>query len=172
MNTIISWFYFFRTTYLLKKEGWGGGGQRTVRFTRDMALKDVQVIAPGLRGKICDVKVPPGLPSTTRPTATYYQQYNFESEPWWPKFDRLKTKFGITIIKGDRLHQPRSNGVKKQTTNSVPANTIYSSPVPNGEPGSMQQTPQSTQIINSTDHIKQQGFSYLNPGQIGNNVIK
>lgn len=141
-----------------------------------MALRDVQVTAPGLRAKVCDVRVPPGLPNTTRPTATYYQQYNFESESWWPKFDRLKSKFGITIIKGDRFHQPRSNGTKKQTANSILARTNYSVVVPNSEAVATEQQLQSNQIINSTDHIKQQGFSYLNSGQIlaqnGNNVIK
>lgn len=41
---------------------------------------------------------------------------NFENEPWWPKFDRLRSKFGITIVKGDRS---RSMASKKTNNSSV-----------------------------------------------------
>ncbi len=150
--------FFPRMCYLLKKEGWGGGGQRTLRFTRDETLKytsNVQVIPPGFRGKTCDIKVPPGLLNTTRPTANYYQEYNFEREPWWPKFERLKNKFGITIIKGDRLHQSRRSTAKKPTTNSnqLRYNQNNSEPKGNGTTHS------------SSADFKSQGFNYLG-GQI------
>ena len=58
--------------------------------------------------KACEIHVAPGLPNNTRPSITYYQNYNFESEAWWPKFDRLRQKFSIQIVKGDKQHASRS----------------------------------------------------------------
>ena len=51
--------------YQIKKEGWGGGGARTIKFNKDTQLRDVQVLNPKLTGKVCEVRVPQGLPNTT-----------------------------------------------------------------------------------------------------------
>lgn len=130
--------------YQLKKDGWGGGGHRIVNYNIDDIIKEVTIIKPKLTGKICEVRVGRGLPNDTRPTATYYQKYNFENEKWWPKFERLKNKFGITIIKGDKLHKPRSNGLKKNAVNPA---------TPVGE--------NATQSESNTSNVKAQGFSYI-----------
>lgn len=86
------------------------------------------------------------------PTAAYYQQYNFEIEPWWPKFDRLRNKFGITIIKGDKAHQGRGEGVKKNA-NSRQINSV--------------RPPQPTSPPNSQSDRSTTGFNYMSglPGE-------
>lgn len=48
--------------YEIKKDGFFGGGTRTLKFVRDSGVKDV-TMTPG--GKSCTVRVPPGLPNTT-----------------------------------------------------------------------------------------------------------
>ncbi len=48
--------------FKIKKEGWGGGGTRTIKFTKDTILKAVQ-IKPS--GKNLNVSSPPGLSSST-----------------------------------------------------------------------------------------------------------
>ncbi len=49
--------------YQIKKEGWGGGGTRTLKFIRDDTCKDVSL---KINGKACAVMTPPGLANTTR----------------------------------------------------------------------------------------------------------
>lgn len=57
------------------------------------------------------------------PTANYYQNYNFENEPWWPKFDALRSKHGITIVKGDKKHQnqarPKASHVSRNNNSAA-----------------------------------------------------
>lgn len=113
--------------YEIKKDKFFGGGTRTLKFIKDQSIKDV-IMLPS--GKQCSIKVPQGLPNTTSkkkfnskfflyfyckigPNPNYYQK-NFESENWWPKFEQLKKRFNITIVKGDRS-RPRQakNNVTK-----------------------------------------------------------
>ncbi len=90
------------------------------------------------------------------PTAQYYQQYNFEREPWWPKFDRLRSKFGITIVKGDKLNRSR-------TQNSAPKF--------NGSVASSNQVQKSADIpASGSNGSQQQGFSNANSG--GGEAVK
>ena len=93
-----------------------GGGERTLKFIKDNAIKEVSTKFDGnavisILGKTnnLSIRVPPGLPNTTRPVVTYYQNYNFEREAWWPKFQ----KTGITVIKGDKAHKSRVTNNKK-----------------------------------------------------------
>ncbi|XP_020282389.1 unconventional myosin-Ie-like [Pseudomyrmex gracilis] len=52
--------------FKVKKEGWGGGGTRLVKFTQtDYGNKEI--LKPS--GKILHVHIGPGLPSTTKPNA-------------------------------------------------------------------------------------------------------
>lgn len=83
--------------------------------------KDAQI---KLGVKVCEVHVSPGLPNNTRPSANYYQKYNFESESWWPKFEKLRQKYNIQIVKGDKAHKSRANqksqpNQQPQATNAV-----------------------------------------------------
>lgn len=41
------------------------------------------------------------------PTLTYYKNYNFETEPWWPKFEQLRSKYGIVVAKGEAVRQAK-----------------------------------------------------------------
>ncbi|KZC09955.1 Unconventional myosin-Ie, partial [Dufourea novaeangliae] len=50
--------------FKVKKEGWGGGGTRQVIFTQ-MDYGDKEILKPN--GKILNVWIGPGLPSTTKP---------------------------------------------------------------------------------------------------------
>ena len=93
-----------RIEFQIKKDGFLGGGTRTIKLIRDNVVKEV---TPKFAGKVCNVRVPGGLPNTTRPSVNYYQEYNFERETWWPKFEQLKSKYGITIVKGDKTHKSR-----------------------------------------------------------------
>ena len=93
-----------------------GGGTRTIKFLRDNTVKEV---IDKFAGKACNVRVPSGLPNTTRPSASYYQNYNFEREPWWPKFEKLKSKFNITIVKGDKQHKQRAASNNTNTNNKM-----------------------------------------------------
>jgi hypothetical protein len=52
------------------------------------------------------------------PSAVYYRTYNFENEPWWPKFDRLRAKYGIQVVKGDHVTNRSWPGQPKTTTSS------------------------------------------------------
>ncbi|CAF0864311.1 unnamed protein product [Brachionus calyciflorus] len=99
--------------YEIKKDGFFGGGSRILKFVRDPAIKDVSM---NPNGKTCTIRVPSGLPNTTRPSANYYQK-NFESEPWWPKFEQLKNRFNITIVKGDKS---RLKNIKNSSENKKP----------------------------------------------------
>ena len=49
---------------------------------------------------------------------TYYKTYNFENEPWWPKFESLRVKYGIEVVKGG----DERRGAKKNVNNKTPAN--------------------------------------------------
>jgi myosin I len=59
-------FYFnsflHRIEFKIKKEGWGGGGTRTIKFIKDSNVKEVQEKSSG---KLLTVSAPPGLPSST-----------------------------------------------------------------------------------------------------------
>ena len=99
-----------------------GGGDRTLKFTKDSAIKEVTAKFDGnavisILGKSnsLNIRVPPGLPNNTRPLVTYYQNYNFEREEWWPKFQRT----GITVIKGDKAHKSRVTKNKITNNNST-----------------------------------------------------
>ena len=48
----------------MKKEGWGGGGTRTVRFTQGTG--DLSINKPS--GKVMTVSIGPGLPRNSRKT--------------------------------------------------------------------------------------------------------
>jgi len=50
------------------------------------------------------------------PTVNYYQSYNFQNESWWPKFESLQQKYGIKVVKGDRVQKEK----RQMTTNSQP----------------------------------------------------
>jgi myosin-1 len=58
----MGFIHFFSVNYLIKKEGWGGGGTRTLKFIRDGASKDTTM---KISGKVCSIISPPGLPNTT-----------------------------------------------------------------------------------------------------------
>jgi hypothetical protein len=109
--------------FKIKKEGWGGGGDRKLHFSKESTCKDTQL---KVGAKICEIHVAPGLPNNTRPSITYYQKYNFESEAWWPKFDRLRQKFNIQIVKGDRQHASRS--AHRAVESNKPFNSIQTRP--------------------------------------------
>jgi len=63
-----------RIVYQIKKEGWSGGSSRTAKFSKDTQLRDVQIIAPKITGKVCEIRVPNGLPNTTRMSTAYFVQ--------------------------------------------------------------------------------------------------
>ena len=60
------------------------------------------------------------------PSANYYESYNFEREPWWPKFEVLRNKYGIKIVKGDKklitnkTHQSRAQTHRQQPQQQEP----------------------------------------------------
>lgn len=87
-----------------------------MQFNRDVNCKETQI---KLGVKVCEIHVNSGLPNTTRPSVSYYQKYNFESESWWPKFDRLRQKFNIQIVKGDKKQANKvNNKINNQITNN------------------------------------------------------
>lgn len=48
------------------------------------------------------------------PSLTYYKNYNLESESWWPKFDTLRSRYGIKIVQGGSdLKVKKSANVKR-----------------------------------------------------------
>ena len=104
--------------FQIKNSGWGGGGTRKIHFVKDQMYKEAQV---KLGVKVCEIHVSAGLPNTTRPSLTYYQKYNFESEPWWPKFDSLRQKYNIKIVKGDKVLRSRANQKVNQQQQPSPA---------------------------------------------------
>ncbi|XP_029167448.1 unconventional myosin-Ie-like isoform X2 [Nylanderia fulva] len=64
--------------FKVKKEGWGGGGTRHVKFTQT-DYGDKEILKPF--GKILNVSIGPGLPSTTKPnlnrsTSTFIRSRN------------------------------------------------------------------------------------------------
>jgi len=114
--------------YKIKKDGFLGGGERTLKFNRDNTVKDVITKFDGnavisVLGKTSNlnIRVPPGLPNTTRPLVNYYKTYNFEREEWWPKFQRT----GIVVVKGDKIHKSRATNNQKPNNNN--ANNIQAS---------------------------------------------
>ncbi|XP_046434447.1 unconventional myosin-Ie-like [Neodiprion virginianus] len=52
--------------FKVKKEGWGGGGTRQIKFTESYT-GDKEILKPS--GKVLNVGVGPGLPSTTKPNS-------------------------------------------------------------------------------------------------------
>ncbi len=54
---------FSRMEFAVKKEGWGGGGSRTVRFAQGTG--DLSINKPS--GKVMTVSIGPGLPRNSRP---------------------------------------------------------------------------------------------------------
>ncbi|XP_046826927.1 unconventional myosin-Ie-like isoform X3 [Vespa crabro] len=60
--------------YKVKKEGWGGGGTRQLKFTQiDYGEKEILKSS----GKILNVSIGPGLPSTTKPNPNRSTTMNF-----------------------------------------------------------------------------------------------
>jgi len=80
--------------YMIKKEGWGGGGSRAVKFSKDNSVKDVHL---KVNGKTLNVFSKPGLPASTRPSQLKFTFDDFKREPWWPKFDQLKDRYNIKL---------------------------------------------------------------------------
>ena len=98
---------------------------RTLKFIRDTTIKEVNtkfdgnpVISILGKGNIFNIRVPPGLPNTTRPSVSYYQNYDFEKEKWWPKFQ----KCGITVIKGDRKNKLNGGALINKKINNNTSN--------------------------------------------------
>lgn len=52
--------------FRVKKEGWGGGGTRQIKFTENFSGNE-EILKPS--GKVLNVSIGPGLPSTTKPSA-------------------------------------------------------------------------------------------------------
>jgi hypothetical protein len=48
--------------YQIKKEGFLGGGTRTLKFIKDNVVKETET---KFAGKTCNIKVPAGLPNTS-----------------------------------------------------------------------------------------------------------
>lgn len=123
MNGILHVQFSDSIDYQVKKENIiNSGGPRTLKFLRDITNVSPDTVQISPNGKACFIKVKPGLPNTSRPMANYYAQMNFEQEPWWPKFEQLKSKYGITIVKGDhksRNKAPKASSNPKKTNNSV-----------------------------------------------------
>jgi hypothetical protein len=90
---------------------------RVVSFNRNDQLPNNDPLI-SMKGKQCTISVPTGLPNTSRPSLDYYKQYNFTNEPWWPKFDTLRQRFGIEIIKGDNSNRSRNKSTKQINRNS------------------------------------------------------
>lgn len=62
----------------------------------------------------------------------YYKDYNFESEPWWPKFETLRSKYGITVVKGGTERQARkTTGATKKATTQLTNNLATTQPTMN-----------------------------------------
>jgi hypothetical protein len=64
------------------------------------------------------------------PSLAYYRNYKFENEPWWPKFEKLRVKFGITVVKGDTPKRSKPPGVKAGPRST----TVNASSGANGPP--------------------------------------
>lgn len=64
------------------------------------------------------------------PTVNYYQNYNFQNESWWPKFERLRQKFDIKLVKGDRVQKERRQVTAKSqpSANKTNPNSIKNNP--------------------------------------------
>lgn len=125
-----------RIEYEIKKDGFFGGGSRTISFVQDPGVKEAQLKTSG---KTCTIRVPPGLANNSSikvkklenfrqnltsfllkgPSLTYYRMYNFENEPWWPKFESLRVKYGIEVVKGGDERQARKKVSKKPTEATI-----------------------------------------------------
>ena len=62
MNIFI--FLIYRIEFPVKKEGWGGGGSRVIKFHRLPQPCDIAVLKPS--GKTLNVSIGPGLPKDSR----------------------------------------------------------------------------------------------------------
>ena len=59
----------------------------------------------------------------TGPQVSYYENYNFQNETWWPKFEQLKSRFNINVVKGDKTHKSRAaNRIKSPNGNQINTN--------------------------------------------------
>lgn len=56
----ISVFISYRIEFPVKKEGWGGGGNRVLKFVKLNNVQDVATLKPS--GKTLTVSIGPGLP--------------------------------------------------------------------------------------------------------------
>jgi myosin-1 len=56
--------FFFRIEFPVKKEGWGGGGNRVIKFTKLPQPSDIATLKPS--GKTLNVSIGPGLPKDSR----------------------------------------------------------------------------------------------------------
>lgn len=54
----------FRIEFPVKKEGWGGGGSRVIKFHRLPQPSDIATLKPS--GKTLNVSIGPGLPKDSR----------------------------------------------------------------------------------------------------------
>ena len=70
--------------FKVKKEGWGGGGTRQVKFTQ-IDYGDKEILKPN--GKILNVWIGPGLPNTTKPN----------------------TNLSTTTLRNKQHHRPKYN---------------------------------------------------------------
>ena len=56
------------------------------------------------------------------PTMNYHVNYNFRSEKWWPKFERLMQKFNIVIVSQTKPQQKAQNNAAQKYNSTVPKN--------------------------------------------------
>lgn len=78
----------FRIEFPVKKEGWGGGGTRAIKFHRLPQPSDIATLKPS--GKTLNVSIGPGLPKDSR--ECYIKKISLEND-----FIRHETKCLLLI---------------------------------------------------------------------------
>nr|XP_034176365.1 unconventional myosin-Ie-like isoform X3 [Osmia lignaria] len=92
--------------FKVKKEGWGGGGTRQVKFTQ-IDYGDKEILKPN--GKILNVWIGPGLPNTTKPN----------------------TNLSTTTLRNKQHHRPNNN---KSFSSAVPQSNTNKPTLPPNRP--------------------------------------
>ena len=112
--------YVCSITFTLKKEGFGGGGSRTLQFKQAPNVGNFPTIKPS--GKSCNITIQPGLPSSTRKfhSIFMYQCYSFTTvAPGFHSNSVRRPRHGTGASYLQQQHQKTNTGGRSGNQRSV-----------------------------------------------------
>ncbi|XP_034936680.1 unconventional myosin-Ie-like [Chelonus insularis] len=99
--------------FKVKKEGWGGGGTRQVKFSLT-GYGDKEFLRP--QGKVLNVIIGPGMPSTSRPSHSSKSRVNLANNYYQPIGGYYNVNNNTEVLEKHNLHKSEQGVLDKKVT--------------------------------------------------------